>query len=127
MDHHIIVRETPMRVALFPTALAVAVALLVWVDRSPSDAANQASLLVLLVTAGLLGFARPGRAWLPGLIIGGSLAVAHAVYAAAGISLSYRSEPGGWVGAASLLLLIIPAMLAAYAGAGIARLIRRDG
>lgn len=115
-----------MRSVLYLGGLVAAAALLVWVDQSPSDVANQGSLLVLLAAAGSLGFACPGRAWLAGLVIGATLAAAHAGYIATGIHLPYAVEPAGWAGPATLLVLVVPATIAAYAGAGVARLIRRS-
>ena len=52
-----------MRQFLYGFGLLMAVALLVWIDRSPSDVANQVSLLMLLIGAGLLGIAAPRWAW----------------------------------------------------------------
>ncbi len=69
-----------MRAVLYVVGLVGAVAVLVVVDRSPSDIANQATLLILLVAAGLLGFVRPRWSWVAGLVLGGSIAGAHALY-----------------------------------------------
>jgi hypothetical protein len=109
----------------YAAGLACAVVILVMVDRSPSDIANQASLLVLLLTAGGLGLTRPRRAWLAGLVIGSCLAAAHAAYLVWGVELPYPMSPSGWVGALSLLLLLLPAFVAAYTGAAIRRAIQR--
>jgi hypothetical protein len=114
-----------MRVVGYATGLAVAVAALLWVDRSPSDIANQAALLVLLAGAAVMGFAAPRRAWLPGLLLGAAVALAHMVYLTVGPALPYEAEPAGLGGAATLLVLIVPAMIAAYLGAGAAWLLRR--
>jgi hypothetical protein len=114
-----------MRQFLYGFGLLMAVALLVWIDRSPSDVANQVSLLMLLIGAGLLGIAAPRWAWLSALLLGACLAAAHAVYLMAGIALPYAMSPTGWAGPATLLILIIPAGCAAYLGAGAATLIRR--
>ena len=100
-------------------------AVLVWVDLSPSEIANQASLLVLLLGAGLLGLVKPRWAWLSALGLGGSLAVAHALYLATGHRLPYPMSPSGWAGPITLLVLLVPAFLAAYGGAGAGFLIRR--
>jgi hypothetical protein len=87
--------------------LATAAVLLVGLDRiGTSDDAGQVSLLVLLAASALLGFAAPRLAWLAGLVIGAALAAAN---------------PGD----ALLLILIVPATVAAYLGAGTAWLIRR--
>jgi hypothetical protein len=118
-------RGTIMRQFLYGIGVLVAAAVLVWIDQSPSDVANQASLLILLIGAGLLGIAAPHWAWLPALILGFSLAAAHAIYLAAGIALPYAMSPAGWAGSATLLILIIPAGIAAYAGAGAAAMLQR--
>jgi hypothetical protein len=98
---------------------------LVFVDRSPSDIANQAALLVLLIAAGGLGATRPRSAWLTGGVIGSSLALTHAAYQAGGIELPYPMSPPGWAGALSLLLLLVPAFGAAYAGAAVRHALQR--
>jgi len=115
-----------MRPGLYLLGFGGAVAVLVWVDRSPSDIANQASLLVLLLGAGLLGVVKPSWAWLSGLGVGSSLAAAHALYLATGLPLPYVMSPSGWAGPITLMVLLVPAFLAAYAGAGAALLIRRQ-
>jgi hypothetical protein len=114
-----------MRQFMYGIGLLVTAAVLVWIDQSPSDVANQASLLILLIGAGLLGLAAPRWAWLSALVLGGSLAVAHGIYLAAGTALRYAMSPAGWAGPTSLLILIIPAGIAAYTGAGAAALVRR--
>jgi hypothetical protein len=119
-----VLKERAMRTYGYATGLAVAVAVLLWVDRSPSEIANQAALLVLLLTAAAMGFAAPRRAWLAGLLLGASIAVAHMVYLTLGPALPYKAEPAGLSGAATLLILIVPAVIAAYVGAGVARLVR---
>ena len=92
--------------------------MLIFVDYSPSDIANQVSLLVLILGAATLGIAAPRWAWLAALVLGGSLAAMHAIYLAARVPLPYQISPPGWAGAATLLILIIPAGIAAYLGAG---------
>jgi hypothetical protein len=106
-------------------AVAVAVVALVGVDRSSSDIANQVSLLVLLLAAAGLGFGRPRTAWFSGIVVGSCLAVAHGIYQASGSSLPYPMHPPGWVGAASLLVLLVPAVGAAYVGAAVSRVLER--
>jgi hypothetical protein len=114
-----------MHSGLYLGAVAATVAVLVWVDWSPSDVANQASMLVLLLGSSALGFSAPRRAWLAGASVGGCLALVHAVYVAAGIRLQYEMTPSGWAGPATLLILVVPAIVAAYAGAGAAVWLRR--
>jgi hypothetical protein len=118
-------REVLVRLGLYLGGVAVAVAALVLVDLSPSDIANQASLLVVVFGAGALGFAVPRLAWLAGVALGGCLAAAHAVYTAMDIPLRYPMSPSGWAGAGALLVLVVPAMIVAYVGAGAGTLVRR--
>ena len=96
--------------------MAGAAALVLFLDRSPSDVANQVTLLALLVAAAALGFAIPGLRLLTGLVLGSALPVAHLVYVLAGVQLPYPSEPPGLVGALSLFVLVLPAALAAFVG-----------
>jgi hypothetical protein len=118
-------RGTIMRQFLYGMGLLMAAAVLVWIDQSPSDVANQVSLLMLLTGAALLGLAAPRWAWLSAVVLGGSLAAVHAIYLAARIALPYAMSPAGCAGPATLLILILPAGCAAYLGAGAAALIRR--
>jgi hypothetical protein len=109
------------------TGYIVAVAVLLWTDRSASDVSNQAALLVLLLAAAALGFAAPRWFWVAGLVVGAAIPLAHIVYATLGPALPYNAEPAGVGGAASLLVLIVPAMIAAYLGALAVRLRRNRG
>jgi hypothetical protein len=114
-----------VRPVLYLLGLLGAAAVLVWVDLSPSDIANQTSLLLLLLGAGALGLAAPRWAWLSALVLGGCIAASHAIYLAADLDLPYSMSPTGWAGPAILLILIVPAGLAAYLGAGTTVLVRR--
>jgi hypothetical protein len=114
-----------MRPVSYVLGLLAASTLLMWVDHSPSDVADQAAMLVLVVSAAALGFAAPRWAWLSALVLGGCLAVTHVIYLAAGVALPYAMSPTGWAGPATLLILIIPAGIAAYLGAGAAVLAQR--
>jgi len=114
-----------VRPARYTFGLFASAAMLIFVDYSPSDIANQASLLVLIVGAAALGIASPRRAWLAALVLGGSLAAMHAIYLAAKVPLPYQMSPAGWAGAATLLILTIPAGIAAYLGAGAVVLVQR--
>jgi hypothetical protein len=120
-----VLRELVVHDGPYAAGLACAVFALVTVDRSPSDIANQASLLVLLLTAGGLGLTRPRSAWFAGLVVGSCLAATHAAYLAWGVELPYPMSPSGWAGALSLLLLLLPAFVAAYTGAAIGRAVQR--
>lgn len=114
-----------MRLVAYLLGLVAASLVLIWVDHSPSDIANQTSLLILVLAAVSLGFAAPRWAWLSALVLGGSLAAVHAIYLAMGLTLPYPMSPTGWAGPASLLILIIPAGLVAYLWAGVAVLMTR--
>lgn len=94
-----------MRPVLYVVGLVGAVAVVVVVDRSPSDIANQATLLILMVAAGLLGFVSPRWSWMAGLVLGGSIAGAHALYRIFDVAPPYPSEPSGWAGEVTLLAL----------------------
>jgi hypothetical protein len=114
-----------MRPVLYTFGLFASATMLIFVDYSPSDIASQASLLVLILGAGTLGIAAPRWAWLAALVLGGSLAAMHAIYLAAQVPLPYQMSLAGWAGAATLLILIIPAGIAAYLGAGAVVLVQR--
>jgi len=114
-----------VRPARYTFGLFASAAMLIFVDYSPSDIANQASLLVLILGAATLGIAAPRWAWLAALVLGGALAAVHAICLAAQVPLPYQMSPAGWAGAATLLILIIPAGIAAYLGAGAVVLVQR--
>lgn len=109
----------------YVVGIGCCIGLLILIDRSPSDVANQATLLVLLIAAGGLGAARPRRAWLVGLLVGAALPAAHAIYQGAGMPLPYPMSPAGWAGVWTLCALVLPALAAAYIGAAIARATQR--
>ena len=119
-------RRSRPAAALYALGLFATAAMLIAIDYSPSDIANQASMLVLVLGAAALGLAAPRWAWLPALLLGATLAATHAIYLTAGFPLLYKMSPAGWAGPASLLILIIPAGIAAYLGAGAAVLMRRN-
>lgn len=122
-----IVREGIMRFVGYTMALLIAASVVVTVDRiGNSDDAGQASLLVLLLASVVLGFAAPRRAWVAGLVLGAAIALANMVYVEWGPALAHPIEPSGLGGAATLLVLIVPAMVAAYLGAGAAWLLKRS-
>jgi hypothetical protein len=105
----------------YGAALLLAVALVVGLDRlGRSDDSAMVVLVALVAAAALLGFAAPRRAWLAGLVIGAAVGVAHLVYATVGPALPYQPSPPGVGGAATLLALVVPGLLGAYLGAGVA-------
>jgi hypothetical protein len=87
-----------MRPVSYVLGLLAASTLLMWVDHSPSDVANQAAMLVLVVSAAALGFAAPRWARLSALVLGGCLAVTHVIYLAAGVALRDVADWLGWPG-----------------------------
>jgi hypothetical protein len=122
-----VVKESAMRRFGYGLGLAAAVAVLVTVDRiGTSDDSAQVSLLVLLVGAATLGFAAPRLAWLAGLVLGSAIAVSAMAYAARGPTPSHPMNPSGVAGAATLFVLVVPALASAYLGAGAAWLLRRS-
>jgi hypothetical protein len=107
--------------AVWVIGVGASIALLGILDWSPSDVANQATLLALLVTAGCLGFAIPGARLATGLILGSAVAVLHVTYLAMGVRLPYQPEPAGMLGAVTLFVLVVPATVAAVIGGTIRR------
>ncbi len=97
-------------------ALVLAIGALVWVDRSPSDVANQASLLVLLVGGLGIGLTTRRRLWLPVVLFGFTLAVARACYVLFGVDLHDPSAPATVPAAAGLLVLVVPVAVTAGLG-----------
>ncbi|PZS00537.1 MAG: hypothetical protein DLM67_01055 [Candidatus Nephthysia bennettiae] len=107
--------------------VAASIALLGFLDWSPSDIANQATMLALLLTAGCLGFALPGGRLATGLILGSAVALLHLSYLLLGVSLPYQPEPSGVPGAISLFVLVLPATVAAAVGGTVRRRASRRG
>lgn len=105
------------RWALLVAALAVVVLL----DRSTSDIANQTTLLALLGVAFAVGrWFRPG--WvLAALLVGSSIAISRALTLLLGVEIADPSAPRTWLQVSTLLVLTGPALLAA----GIGALLRR--
>jgi len=74
-------------------------------------------ILVVLITASAIGgFLRPDGIVAAGLIIGLSIPVLHLVSALVGFDLALSAEPGGVIGALSLVFLVVPALFAAVIG-----------
>jgi hypothetical protein len=106
--------------------LAVAAVAVVLVDaRGRSEDAGQATLLLLLMAAAVLGFAAPRVAWLAGLVLGCALPVAGIGWNLLRPDWAHVPDPPGMAGAATLFVLIVPAALAAWAGAGVRLALRR--
>ena len=74
-------------------------------------------VLVVLICAGAIaGFLRPDGILAGGLIVGLAVPVVRFLAVVAGVDLATSSEPGGPVGALSLVFLVVPALFAAVIG-----------
>lgn len=107
-----------LRSAIYAAALAACAAgLTVLNARADADMGGQYAMAFLLASAGALGAAAPSRAWIPGIVLGVTLAAGGLIALALGAPPAPDMHPPGVAGEASLLALIAPAMVAAYAGA----------
>jgi hypothetical protein len=107
-------------------AALVCVGLIAWLDRSPSDDSGQFTLGAILLSAVMLGALAPRRAWLVAIVIGSVPAVVHIVSLALGLPEPGVHLPKGWANTTSLLVLIVPALIAAYSGSALRRLLASD-
>lgn len=114
-----LLREALMRRVLLLGGTASAVALIVVLDRSPSDDAGQVTMGAILLASGILGAAVGRRAWAVGIVIGSVIAVTHIVSLALRIPEPGVELPPGWASTTSLFVLVIPSLVAAYVGAAI--------
>ncbi len=102
-------------------ALGVALVGVAVLDRSPSDIANQATLLALLLVGFAVGrWLRPGVPY-AALLTGSSIALSRALGLLLGWETADPSAPKTWAQVASLLVLNAPVLLVA----GLGLLIRR--
>lgn len=102
-------------------ALGVALLGVAVLDRSPSDIANQATLLALLLVGFAVGrWLRPGALY-AALLTGSSIALSRALGLLLGWETADPSAPKTWAQVASLLVLNVPVLLVA----GLGLLIRR--
>jgi hypothetical protein len=92
-----------VRAVMAVSAAAAVVAL----DRSPSDFANQATLLAVLRTAGGVAGAAPHRWILAGALPVTTLVIAHLLHAFGIGAPGYTMHPPGTVGALSLFVLLV--------------------
>jgi len=106
---------------VYACAVVCFAGVLVLVDRSDSDTANQGALLVLLTFAAALGALRPRQAWLSALIIGCTIAAARATGLLMGAVPADPQAPRSLPAVATLLVLVVPAAVASYAGAAARR------
>jgi hypothetical protein len=121
-----VAKETAMWALGYGCGLGAGVAVLVTVDRiGNSDDSSQVSMVVLLVGALVLGFAAPRWAWLSGVVLGSTLAVSAMISVALNPQSVQVPKPGGLGGAATLFVLVVPALAGTYIGVGSASLWRR--
>jgi hypothetical protein len=107
-----VLKESAVRIVGYALGLAVAVEVVVTVDRiGTSGDSSQVSLLVLLVGAAALGFVAPRWAWLAGLVLGSAVAVSGMADAAWGPPPSHPTNPAGVGGAPTLFVLVVPGLL----------------
>ncbi len=117
-------REAMVRAIGYVVGLVIAAAALITVDRlGTSDDSGQVSLAVLVAGAGALGFLAPRWAWLAGLVLGSAVAASE-LLAPAGVA--HPADHLGPGGTATLFVLIVPGLIAAYLGAGASWLLRRQ-
>ena len=101
---------------------AAAIAAVADMNESGSDVASQSTLACLVVGAAVAG-ALARRPWVPGVLLGVTVAAEHVVAMALRLQEPLMHLPPGWLGTTSLLLLVLPAVFAAYAGSVCGRLL----
>jgi hypothetical protein len=119
----LLVREALMHRVPVVVATLGAIVVIAFLERSPSDDASQFTLAAILLSAGLLGAWANRRAWLVGIVIGSVVAMTHVISLAARIPEPGVQLPPGWANTTSLFVLVIPAVIAAYVGAALRRLL----
>jgi hypothetical protein len=103
-----VISQSWLRVGGYLAGVLLAAAVLVTLDRlGTSDDAGQVVLAALLLVAAMMGVAAPRLAWLTGLLVGVAVGVAH-----------LGGDP-------LLFVLVVPAVVAAYLGGGVRRLLAR--
>jgi hypothetical protein len=104
------------------TALTAVIAAVVLLNSSTSDVASQETLVCIVLGSAFVGFLWGRRPWLVALLVGGTVAAQHLVSLDLHLPEPGVHLPAGWLGTASLLILVLPALLGAYAGARFRRL-----
>ena len=97
--------------------LAMVIAGVVVLNSFSSDVSSQETLAWIVVGSAALGLLWRRLFWLPSLLVGSAVACEHIVSMALRIPEPNLHLPAGWFSTTSLLLLVIPALAAAYAGA----------
>lgn len=97
--------------------------LLVWINAyGNADVSSQYCLALLLLGGAVFGSRlRLQRAWIPGVVLGLSIALSEVTSLALGWPASARLQPASYLAALSLAVLVVPAVGAACAGACLAR------
>ncbi len=97
--------------------LVAAMVVVSLIDRSPSDIANQVTLLALLAVAFAVGrWFRP-RTVVAAVLAGSTIAISRALGLLLGVENADPSAPRTWGQVAALLVLVVPALVAAGIGA----------
>jgi hypothetical protein len=104
--------------------LLVAVVVVIgYVNESGSDAASQLTLLGLVLGSAVLGYLWGRWWWLPAVVVGSTVALEHIGAVALGArEPGIHLPPGVW-GFLSLFILIVPTLIAGFAGALVRRLV----
>jgi hypothetical protein len=101
---------------LYLAGLALALAILIYVEWHTDEVTLVLALLLLLAAA--LGFARPAAALATGLVLGLAILLAHGGSFLTGLySPAYQGMPPSRADWLVMAALVLPALAAAYAGA----------
>ncbi len=101
--------------------LVAAMVVVALIDRSPSDIANQVTLLVLVGVAFAVGLWFRPKMVIAALLVGSTIAISRALGLLLGVETADPSAPRTWAQVASLLVLTVPALVAAGVGAFVRR------
>jgi hypothetical protein len=105
-----------MNKSLYVALLALAAAILLYAEWHTDEV--MVVLALLLVLAAALGLARPGAALATGMVLGAAIPLAHLASEVSGrYPPGYQVAPPSPVDWAVMAFLVVPALLAAYAGA----------
>lgn len=108
------------RAVAYGLAVVAACAGVALLDRAgSSDDAGMVTLAAIVVLGFALGAAAPRWAWVAGACLGVAIFASDAAALALSAPHGPIPNPGGLRGAATLLVLLVPAGLAAFAGAGV--------
>src|SRR4051812_2873275 len=94
--------------------LAAVVLLIGYLNESGSDAANQLTLLALVVGSAALGYLWGRWWWLPAVVTGCTVAVQHIAAVALRVEEPGIHLPPGIWGFLSLFVLVVPTLIAGF-------------